>query len=176
MGVRICNSCSKKNWNDEIIFSNRGKNGSLSSTFYESLKLYTNNNLTESDYNRIKNSIELSIKERGEIINNSNISEILSIKNPIANNIKIPDEILHDKTIRNSQSNLILIQENMVKFSNGEIYEGGWNIKAQRHGYGVSINEENNVYKGLWENDNFGSYGAFIEKNGNYYLGQLENG
>ena len=179
MGVRICNSCSKKNGNDEIIFSSRNKKGSFASTFYESSKLgnlNTNYNLTELEYSKKKDSLEILIKEKGEIINNSNISEILSLKNPIANSIQIMDEIFNDNLINNGQSSLILIQLNMVKFQNGEIYEGSWNIKGQRHGYGIGINEENNVYKGLWENDNFGSYGAFIEKNGNYYIGQLENG
>ena len=177
MGVRICKPCSPKGENDEIIFSNRYKKRSSDSTYYNNSKLYnlnTNYNLTESEYYKIKNSIEPLIKKKGEIIKNINISVILSIKNPFSNNINIPEEII--KNNNKTQSGFISIQEPMIQFQNEEIYEGGWNAKAQRHGFGISINKENNVYKGLWENDNFGSYGAFIEKNGNYYIGQLENG
>ena len=179
MGVRICKRCSSKGENDEIIFSNRYKKRSSESTFHENSKLYnlnTNNTLTESEYYKIKNKIESLIKEKGEIIKNLKISEILSQRNPFANEIKFPEEIINNNIKTQTGSDLISIQEPMVKFKNEEIYEGSWNTKAQRHGFGISINKENNIYKGLWEKDNFGSYGAFIDNNGNYYMGQLENG
>ena len=174
MGVPICKPCSQKNENEEIIFSSRYKKYQDDSTFYTNSKLYSLNksyNLTDSQYYKIKTNIETKIKEKGEFTKNFKITDILSTKNQLANEIKIPEEI-----INNIQSDLITIPEPLIIFQNGEIYEGSWNQKAQRHGYGISINQENNVYKGLWENDNFGSYGAFIEKNGNYYIGQLENG
>ena len=177
MGVQICKPCSQEGNNEEIIFSNRYKNITYDSIYKSNSKLYsfnTNYNLTEAEYIKVKNSLELKIKEKGEFIYNFNINNILSTKNPLANEINIPEEIIINNI--KSQLNLILIQEPMIQFHDGEIYEGGWNSKNQRHGYGISINKENSVYKGLWENDNFGSYGAFIEKNGNYYIGQLENG
>ena len=177
MGVQICKPCSQEGNNEEIIFSNRYKNITYDSIYKSNSKLYsfnTNYNLTEAEYIKVKNSLELKIKEKGEFIYNFNINNILSTKNPLANEINIPKEIIINNI--KSQPNLILIQEPMIQFHDGEIYEGGWNSKNQRHGYGISINKENSVYKGLWENDNFGSYGSFIEKNGNYYIGQLESG
>ena len=99
MGVRICKPCSPKGEDDEIIFSNRYKKRASDSTFYNNSKLYslnTNYNLTESEYYKIKNSIEPLIKQKGEIIKNINISEILSIKNPFSKDIKIPEEIINN--------------------------------------------------------------------------------
>ena len=176
MGVRICKPCSPNQEFEEIIFSNRYKK----SPYYlinNDSKLYTlntNNNITESEYYKAKTTIESSIKEKGEFTKNLAITDILKIKNPLANEINIPEEIINNNNYTNLTS--ISIQEPLIQFPNGEIYEGGWNINNQRHGYGISINKEGNVYKGLWENDNFGSYGAFIEKNGNYYIGQLSKG
>ena len=168
MGVKVCKPCSQNNENDEIIFSNRYKKRTDDSVFYNNSKLYslnTNFNLTESEYNKAKIIIEEKIKEKGEFSKNLNIKEIISSKNPIANEINVSEVIINSNNLIKTGS--ISIQEPAIKFPNGEIYEGGWNIKAQRHGFGISINKENNVYKGLWENDNFGAYGAFIEKNGN---------
>ena len=177
MGVRVCKPCSQKGENEEIIFSNRYKKRLSDSFYYNKTKLYNPNtkyNLTETEFYTYKNSIELKLQEKGEILKNLQITEILSIKNYFANEINIPKEIINNNN--NTLISQISIQEPLIKFPNEEMYEGGWNILSQRHGFGISINKENNVYKGLWENDNFGSYGAFVEKNGNYYIGQLENG
>ena len=180
MGVVICKSCSQKNEYEEIIFSNRSKKRPSDLIYYNKSKLYslsTNYDLTESEYYKFKNSLESMIKEKGEILKNLKMTEILSLKNPHANEINIPEDIIkNNNNNTNPYSVQISIQEPVIQFPNGEIYEGGWNTKSQRHGFGISINKENNVYKGLWENDNFGSYGAFIEQNGNYYIGELENG
>ena len=178
MGVRICKPCSKKDDFEEIIFSNRYNKTPSDVTYFNKFNLNSLNsicNLTESEYYKIKNSVELKIKEKGEILKNVNITDIISLKNKYANEIKLQEEIIK-QNINTTISDQISIQQPTIQFKNGEIYEGGWNTKSQRHGFGICINVDNNVYKGLWENDNFGSYGAFIEQNGNYYIGQLENG
>ena len=171
MGVRICTPCSEKKEDEEVIFSNRYKEGK-NFTFEEQTKLYSSkpsNILSELELYKAKTTLESSIKQKGEIIENTNIITLLKQINPKANEINIPEKIINDDIS-------FSIQEPLIKFSDGEIYEGGWNLKNQRSGYGISINKEGNVFKGLWENDNFGKYGAFIESNGNYYIGELENG
>jgi hypothetical protein len=125
--------------------------------------------LTEFELYKARTTLESSIKQKGGYFQNENIDEILEQLNPTASKITLPTEIVND-------TSLFSIKEPMIKFADGEIYEGGWNLKNQRNGYGISINKEGNVFKGLWENDNFGKYGAFIENNGNYYIGELENG
>ena len=54
--------------------------------------------------------------------------------------------------------------------------EEGWNLQGEKEGYGISIDNEKNVYKELWKNNNYGDYGYFIHDNGNYYKGNLNNG
>ena len=174
MGVKICNPCSQKRDDEEIIFSNRYNLDDKNFTFKDSPKIYTynkNNYLTEPELSKAKTTLETSIKEKGGIIQNTSITKVLEVINPTANKINLPNEIINDISLLS-----ISIQEPMVKFADGEIYEGGWNLKNQRNGYGISINKEGNVFKGLWENDNFGKYGSFIDNNGNYYIGDLENG
>ena len=171
MGVRICNPCSQKKEDNEILFSNRIKSQNF--LIDENSNLFTfktsNNNLTESELYKARTTLESSIKQKGGYFQNESIEEIMEKLNPTANKINIPKEIIND-------CSLFSIKEPMIKFADGEIYEGGWNLKNQRNGYGISINKEGNVFKGLWENDSFGKYGAFIENNGNYYIGELENG
>ena len=178
MGVPVCKPCSTNKEFEEIIFSNRYKKSPYNSMNNNNSKLYTLNSndikMTESEYYKAKSTLESSIKEKGEFTKDLKIAEILKLKNPLANQINIPEEIISNNN--NKQLTSISIQEPLIQFPNGEIYEGGWNINNQRHGYGISITKEGNVYKGLWENDNFGSYGAFIEKSGNYYIGELLNG
>jgi len=174
MGVLTCHPCCQKREEEDIIFSSRGvKTGDNVFTFNEvSSKFYTsktNCNLQESELNEAKNLLEYNIKQKGEFFENKSIAEILEELNPMANRINLPKEIINDIS-------LFYIKEPMVKFADGEIYEGGWNLDFQRHGYGISVNKDGNVFKGLWENDNFGRYGAFIENNGNYYIGELSQG
>lgn len=173
MGVHTCNPYSQKNEDEEIIFSNRFKFRENILTFNEDSSklsyLKTNNNITQLELKKAKTVLETTIRQRGEIYENTSITEILEQLNPMANKINLPKEIENDYSS-------FSLKEPMVKFADGEIYEGGWNLRHQRHGYGISMNKEGNVFKGLWENDNFGKYGAFIENNGNYYIGELENG
>ena len=172
MGIKICNPCSQKREDEEIIFSNRIKIKDNNLTFNESSKLLsynTNNFFEEQELSKAKIILESCIKEKGGIVENISITKVLEEINPIANKISLPKEILNNISLPS-------IQEPMIKFPDGEIYEGGWNLKNQRNGYGILINKEGSVFKGLWENDNFGKYGAFIDNNGNYYIGELENG
>ena len=172
MGVQICSPCSQKREDEEMIISSRSRTPEQNCFDDESRKLYplkTNIKLSESDLCKAKITLELSIKDKGGLFQKSTISEILEQINPTANKITLPNEIINN-------NNLLSIQEPMIKFPDGEIYEGGWNLNNQRNGYGISVNKEGNVFKGLWENDNFGKYGAFIENNGNYYMGELDSG
>ena len=178
MGVRICNPCSQNRENEEIIFSNRYKKHDKTFTFDDSSKLNSSNiknntkyniNLSDLELSKAKLELESSIIQKGGTFQNISIIKILEEINPTANKINIPKEILNNYSITS-------IQQPMIKFPDGEIYEGGWNLNNQRNGYGISVDKEGNVFKGIWENDNFGNYGAFIDKNGNYYIGELENG
>ena len=51
MGVRICNPCSQKREDEEIIFSNRHKFHDKSFTFDDSSKLYSSNIKNNNKYN-----------------------------------------------------------------------------------------------------------------------------
>ena len=97
-----------------------------------------------------------------------NISDILDEKNHEANKIDLPKEITKEMPS--------CIELPPILLENGEIYGGGWNLQGEKEGYGINIDKENNVYKGLWKNNNYGDYGCFIQNNGNYYKGKLING
>ena len=163
MGVKICNPCSKNNNDDDIIISQRNNTKIKNGDF---LKQGNNHNfkLTEPEFT----NLESTLKQKGQFLN-ENITQILEEINPLVNQINIPDEI-------KNQYSIFSIYLPAIKFSDGEIYDGEWNINHQRNGYGISINRDGNIYKGLWENDNFGKYGAFFDKKGNYYIGELVDG
>ena len=96
------------------------------------------------------------------------IRQIIEERNPEANKIDLPNEITKEKANSIELPPLVL--------NNGEIYAGGWNLQGEKEGYGISLDNENNIYKGLWKNNNYGEYGCFIHNNGNYYKGKLNNG
>ena len=99
MGVRICKPCSQEGNNEEMIFSNRYKECCNTSIYSKLYNLNTNYNLTEAEFIKMKTSLDLKLKEKGEFIHNFQINNILSTKNPLANEINISKEILINKTI-----------------------------------------------------------------------------
>jgi hypothetical protein len=97
------------------------------------------------------------------------ITDILNSINPIATRISIPDNITNNKKSRT-------FEEPIIQFHNGDIYKGYWNTNNKRDGFGININSVGEIYMGLWDNDQIGSYGAFFDNEGNYYKGNLVNG
>jgi hypothetical protein len=57
-----------------------------------------------------------------------------------------------------------------------EYYDGQWNVKGQRHGLGLFIDESSSVYYGEWEDDLKQGKGLYINLRGDYYIGGWEKG
>ena len=171
MGM-IPNCCSKNNSdiNNQVIF-NDGRiiqtEEEYFSTRENKINLYSN--FPISNNQEKKHTFENLLKNNGEFIENKTIEEILNEANSLCNKIKLP------KNIENyNDENCIIYPP--IKFNNGEIYIGSWNSNNQRHGYGINISPDGNIYKGLWKQDKIGDYGLFLDKEGNYYKGELRNG
>ena len=116
-----------------------------------------------------KTNFEQKLKKMGHFIKNQKIKQIIKSINPNVNKVSIPENII--KTRKQNT-----FEEPIIKFNNGEIYKGFWNIKNQRDGFGININPDGEIYAGLWNQDQIGDYGAFFDNEGNYYNGKLVNG
>ena len=119
------------------------------------------------DKEKEKPKLLQKVSLKGNFLENS-ISNIIEEINPEANKIELPEFISKE------HSNTIELPP--IKLDNGNIYGGEWNLKGQREGYGINIDKNNNIYKGLWKNNNYGEYGCLFKNNGSYYQGQLCNG
>ena len=116
-----------------------------------------------------KLKLEKKIEKNGKFLKSQKITDILNSINPIATRISIPDNITNNKKSRT-------FEEPIIQFHNGDIYKGYWNTNNKRDGFGININSVGEIYMGLWDNDQIGSYGAFFDNEGNYYKGNLVNG
>ena len=123
----------------------------------------------KSNYKQIKQNFENSMKNQAEFITDKDFEEILEKTNDYLIDIDFPKEIEETQ----EQNSFI---PPPIKFNNGQIYKGSWNIKNQRHGFGINISPDGLIYKGLWNNDKIGNYGLFLEKTGNYVKGELKDG
>ena len=112
---------------------------------------------------KVKNTKDITI------INNNDISKIISSMNAKANNIELPQEILLTKPEKGFRTDLI-------KFNNDDTYQGYFNEKNQKDGFGIYVKKNGFIYKGLWKEDKIGEYGVFISPEGDYYKGNLVNG
>ena len=124
-------------------------------------------------YNQNKNpNLIRTIKEQAEIISEDDFETILQSNFPNLNRIVYPEG--------NSPSSFPpknIFSFDPIKFPSGEIYKGSWDLNKKRQGFGISISADGNtLYKGNWESDKIGDFGLFLEKNGNYYLGQIKEG
>ena len=151
--------------NEEIMKENeKGKQSQRTSV---QSQLNASNIIEIKDIEKEKPKLIEKLSKEGMFLE-KNISEIIEEQNPEANKINVENEI----TIEHANN----IELPSIQLNNGEIYGGGWNLQGKKEGYGVSIDNNNNVYKGLWKNNNYGDYGCFIHNNGDYYKGKLING
>ena len=133
------------------------------------------NEITERDPEKRKKIIQAKtlfnkkLSNMGKFLKSQKMEQILDSINPMVNKVNIPDNILKIKKPNT-------YEQPLVRFHNGEMYKGYWNTNNQRDGYGISINSDKEIYKGLWNNDQIGDYGAFFDNEGNYYKGKLVNG
>ena len=155
---------------NEFYFNEILQSDTVTSNNDDTDKILYSSMIKKQDFIPIKLSFENVLKQHGKFILNQSINEILQKINPLANKIELKDGIenmplTHDRFIAPP-----------IKFNTGEIYEGSWNKNNKRDGYGININSEGSIFKGLWDNDKVGNYGLFLDTLGNYYLGDLKNG
>ena len=124
-------------------------------------------------YNQNKNpNLIRTIKEQAEIISEDDFETILQSNFPNLNRIVYPEG---NSPSSFPQKNIFFFDP--IKFPSGAIYKGSWDSNKKRQGFGISISADGNtLYKGNWESDKIGDFGLFLEKNGNYYLGQIKEG
>ena len=121
------------------------------------------------DNNKYSNFIRI-VKEQAEIISETDFENIISSQFPSINHIPFPENY----TPSSSKNTFNLPP---IKFPSGEIYKGSWNSKNKRHGFGISISSDGTtLFKGKWDTDKVGDFGLFLEKDGDYYMGQLKEG
>ena len=168
MGIGNCCSKNDNDKNSQATF----ENGNIITENVENVEKQTEkfySKLNNKQFETIKSTFENIVKYQGEFIKDKTIEEIINGINPFANKIELPKE---KKNI--IEPNCFISPT--IKFHNGEIYNGSWNINNQRQGYGINISPNGIIYKGLWKEDKVGDYGLFIDLNGNYYEGELKDG
>ena len=175
MGLSIPNCCSSRNDNDinnQVTFNNGNivtTQENLISLKDDKINLLSNINIDKNNIEQITQNFENLVKFNGEFIKDKTIEEILEETNPLSNKISLPENIE-----KYQEPNCFISP--IIKFNNGEIYKGYWNINNQRHGYGINISPEGNIYKGLWKEDKIDNYGLIMDLEGNYYKGELKEG
>lgn len=124
--------------------------------------------------NKYSNFIRI-LKEQSEIISETDFENILSSKFSKLNRIIYPEEHTININLPKFKN---IFESPPLRCTTGEIYRGYWDYSNnKRHGFGISINADGTtLYKGEWDSDKIGEFGLFLEKNGNYYLGQLNKG
>lgn len=65
--------------------------------------------------------------------------------------------ILEDKRKDRKKNDVI------IKYNNGEKYFGEWDIEKHKHGRGIQIFKNNNIYYGYWEDDKMNGIGKIIK-------------
>ena len=171
MGITNC--CSSKTINNDINqITFNSENLIRDRNDYYNLKgnkIVENINNNKNDVEKIKKNFEDIVKFHGDFITDRTIEQILEETNPLSIKISLPEKI--EKYL---EPNCFISPP--IKFNNGEIYKGSWNLNNQRHGFGIGISPEGNIFKGLWKEDKVGDYGLFLDAEGNYYKGELKEG
>ena len=171
MGIEIC--CGKENFKNEvknqISFINeiQSDKSDLGTNDEKDYKLEFSSNIQKINFKKIKLNFEKSLKNQAEFITDKEFEEISLKENDLIKKVEFPKDIENTK-----EENSFIAPP--IKFINGEIYKGSWNVKNQRHGFGINIFPDGLIYKGLWDNGNFGNYGLFLEPNNSYYKGELK--
>ena len=154
MGTVNCfgKSNQKKEIDNQIILinDNQSDKSDIGTNCEKDNRLQYAPNIQRIDFKKIKSNFENSMKNQAEFITDKSFEEILEKTN--INKIDFPNEIEN----KNEYNSFIAPP---LRFNNGQIYKGSWNIKNQRNGFGISINPNGLIYKGLWANDKIGNYG-----------------
>ena len=150
----------------QFLFHNETTNGASEE---KDSKLYSSNP-NKYNSNKYSNFIRI-IKDQAEIISETDLENILQSQFPNINRLIYPEG-------STSPPSKNIFEVPPIKFPSGEIYKGNWDsTNNKRKGFGLSISSDGNtLFKGNWENDKIGDFGLFLEKNGNYYLGQIKEG
>ena len=114
------------------------------------------------------------IKDHAEYIDDNAYDKAMNQKvKEIENNLDTIEEEKFESEIHN----LKLFKRPPLLFkSNNMIYNGSWNSKFLKEGYGISIDKDGNKYVGYWKEDNFDGNGRLISINGDYYEGNWISG
>ena len=168
----ICQNCKSNLLIEKGDFNLIEEDEKKDESFFSKINKNQNEKLQE-----YQKDFESKLIDYGEIIKNEEIEEIISKKNKNINsefrNIN-PGEIL-DKT--SDTSNNYIFNEPPIKFKkDGSIYYGSWNCNFQKEGFGITINPDGSIYKGLYKQDSMNKFGIFIDKDGNYYKGNFKEG
>ena len=131
---------------------------------------------TNNNYNNMKakKKFESKIKKENKaaLIKNNTIANIMTQYNKASTkftNIELPAEIISTKPKNGFETELI-------KFDNGDTYQGCYNINNEKEGFGSYVKKNGFIFKGLWRDDQIGDYSLFIDPNGNYFKGNLIDG
>lgn len=74
-----------------------------------------------------------------------------------------------------SEISIKLTPPNIIAFENGCTYEGDWDPKLKRHGFGVYLWEDGSKYTGYWSDNSACGFGKLEHANGEIYEGNWVN-
>ena len=113
------------------------------------------------------------IKDHAEYIDDNAYDKAM---NPKVKEIEKNLDIIEEK-FESEIHNLKLFKRPPLLFkSNNMIYNGSWNSKFLKEGYGISIDKDGNKYIGYWKEDSFDGNGRLISIKGDYYEGNWSSG
>ena len=171
MGNDCCtkNTITKQDSNTQILFSLEPSEGTSEEKHPKSFNNILNINPKSNKENILFNFNKI-IKKQAQLISETDFEKILSTQYPTLYEIPYPTQTNF------SQKQNFILSSPPIKFPSGEIYKGNFNSRKQRDGLGISINSNGTLFKGNWNCDKIGNFGIFLEKNGDYYIGELKDG
>ena len=155
------------------------------------------NNQSEGEANFYNKQMNNSVNQLNVIsnlntqnkINREDILEsTLEKSNPLGSYLPMSDykKLVNEKTLNyienhkiNYQdyfpSSLNIYKSNPIRFKNGNIYHGYWNMDGEMEGHGIMlIKDKNVVTEGIWKKGNI-IYGRIFFANNDIYEGHLQN-
>ena len=108
-----------------------------------------------------------------------NLKEVVSedeIRSKISKKVVEIEKILFEYIVsdKEKQQFLYTFERSPILLKDDSIYSGTWNVKGQKHGYGVLISKDGSKYVGIFDCDTISGLGRYIDASGTFvYEGKI---
>ena len=133
---------------------------------------YKRNRKSKRKYSRTMNQSDIVFKKIGQVDGNSKypIYDIKKLDNDYSLIDFCPSKGTYIGNVKDNQRH----GKGIMKYNNGDIYDGHWKKDKKRHGKGILKYNNGDIYDGHWKDNVRDGKGIMKFKNGNIYDGDWE--